>query len=362
MKSATSPETLTDSPLPHELSIDRLNERIIRQEGSMNYESDWSKVDRSERKARLNWYVGNTPIEGFYLGGRNDVMVKQEYKNPSGSHYDRVYLRTIQELENSGLIQPGDELRDISSGSAGISLAMIGGLLDYKVRLTVPDELPESRIKPMKYFGAEIVNAGPGYVPVAAAMQAEEILDLHEDPEWAETRPGPRNASSFIFEKDGKRICYINHSENELSVEGFKYLGMELGLDSKLTDPKPDKLLLAAGNWTTIAGIAPEIRSLWPETEIIAFEGRDTSGPHDNYGTTVNGLRLKYKNESLVDDVVQVPNRLRDYMDELINPGRDIENQLGHSSLMGLGLAKEMIDANPDTRIVTIGYAQKYRY
>lgn len=351
-------ESLIEAPLPHE----QTSQRIARALDEPIFRFSSGPPNRSDREVTLNRSVGATPIEGVYLGGRHDVMVKQEYKNPSGSHYDRVYLRTIQKLESQGLIEPGDELRDISSGSAGISLAMIGGMLDYKVRLTVPGELPKSRVEPMRYFGAEIVNAGPGYVPAAAAKQAEEILDLQKNPEWTETRPNQRYASSFIFEKDGKRICYLNHSENELSVEGFKYLGMELALDDELRNPKPDKLLLAAGNWTTIAGIVPEVREFWPDTEIIAYEGRDTSGPHDNYGTTVNGLRLKYKDESLVDDLVQVPNRLRDYMDELINPGRDVENQLGHSSLMGLGLAKETIDADPDARIVTIGYDQKYRY
>lgn len=239
---------------------------------------------------------------------------------------------------------------------------MIGRLMDYKVRVTVPEELPESRISPMKYFDAEVINAGPGYVPAASAKQAQEIMELRKDPSWTETRPDRRFASCYIFEKDGRRICYLNHSENEISVEGFHYLGVELVIDRDLDCPKPDKLLLAAGNWTTIAGIAPVVRESWPETKIIAYEGRDTSGPHDNYGTTTRGLRLKYKDKSLVDEIVQVPNRLRDYMDELINPGRNIHHQLGHSSLMGLGLAKEIMDADPNARIVTIGYDQKYRY
>jgi cysteine synthase len=221
--------------------------------------------------------------------------------------------------------------------------------LGYNVRISVPDELPNSRIAPIQIFGAEVVNVGSGYVPRASEVQAEEIQAFRQNRSWTESRPLTRSSRAFRFDDNGKRICYLNHSENDLSPMAFREIGKEI-----LRSTEPDVVYLAAGNWTTIAGIAPVIHDESPGTTVIAYEGDYTSGPHTNYGTSVDGVKLRYRDERLVDDIVTITDQERD---AVRNTNRYARN-LGNSSIMGLAAAIRHGGLRP----TTIAYDLANRY
>jgi cysteine synthase len=248
-------------------------------------------------------------------------------------------------------------LRDITSGSAGISLAVLGKELGYSVRVTVPDELPESRIFPMNYFEAEVVNAGPGYIKAASEFQAQEIHALKDDAAWELIRPTDRNQKALIFSNGERRICYLNHSENSLTVEAFQAIGEEAV--RQMAEP-PQCVVLALGNWTTVAGIAPVVKKAWPSTRIIGYEGENTT-IHDNYGTTVSGIPLRFHDDSLLDAKIVVTDATRDTYDEFINRNLTPGMQLGHSSIMGMAAAHAELHERPGTAL-TVAYDQKLRY
>ncbi len=301
--------------------------------------------------------IGSTPV--IPTGIRENIYQKLEYTNPSGSHYDRVYLPTILQLESEGLIHPGDQLRDITSGSAGISLGMIGSSLDYRVRITVPNELPDARVAPMLANGVEVIRSGPGYIKSASQFQRTEILSLLADG-WLRFRSPDSGMRAVILEKDGQRVCYVNHSENDISPRSFGVIGQEL-LEQFQTET-PAAIVLAMGNWTTISGIATVINPEWPDTKIIGYEG-DNRQIHDNYGTSVDGVPLRFRNDALLDDTYIVTNDERDAMDLRFNKIRPLVQQVGHSSLMGLVVAEMVSEANAKKGpVVCIAYDQKVRY
>jgi cysteine synthase A len=317
----------------------------------------WYQLPRKQQYEKLADVIGNTRLQTVAEITSGTVLAKRECDNPSGSHYDRAYLATLQELEAGGYIQPGDELRDISSGSAGISLAMLGQLLNYKIRITVPDELPTSRIFPMEFFGAQTVRSGSGYIKQTSIFQRTEIKDL-ADKGWERTRAADPNMRAILLNSGNQRICYINHSENLASPRAFQAIGDELVRE--VHDP-PEAIVLAMGNWTTIAGISPSIRAAWPSTRLIGFEGESTT-IHDNYGTTVSGIPLRFRDEGLLDEMVIVQNEERDAMDEVVNADRPLEEQIGHTSLMGLVVAEKLTIAKPGATVSTIWYDHKLRY
>jgi cysteine synthase len=324
---------------------------------------DWEDLPRSESRAahydRLERIVGNTPISQLthIARGSSKILTKLEVANPSGSHYDRAYLKTLRRFEEEGLIRPGDELRDITSGSAGISLAVLGKELGYSVRITVPDELPANRLFPITYFEAEVVNAGAGYIKAASEFQAQEIQSLKDDSAWELIRPADRNQKALIFSNSERRICYLNHSENSLTVEAFQVIGEEA---VRQMEEPPRCVVLALGNWTTIAGIIPVMKKAWPDTQIIGYEGENTT-VHDNYGTTVSGIPLRFRDDSLVDAKVVITDAVRDTYDEFINRNLTPAMQLGHSSIMGMAAAHTELHDKPGTAL-TIAYDQKLRY
>lgn len=320
-------------------------------------------LDEMPREQRFDYLadkIGNTPVfPGSSYLPNTGVITKREFFNPSGSHYDRAFFATLKSFEESGFIQPGDELRDITSGSGGISLAFLGNVLGYKVRITVPDELPDSRLMPMRMLEAEIVNAGPGYMQTASTFQAEEIRRLKDDPEWELSRPDDRDQRAFAFKHrtTGERICYLNHSENRLTVDAFSAIGHEAV--QQLATP-PTAVALAMGNWTSIAGISPVIREAWPDTRIIGYEGTSTQ-IHNNFGTSVEGIPLRFRDDALIDEIMPVSDELRDEIGHRVNSLLIPNAQIGHSSLMGL-VVGEIATQLHGGQVLTIAYDQKVRY
>lgn len=58
------------------------------------------------------------------------ILGKAEFLNPGGSVKDRVALRIVQEALASGQLQPGGLITEGTAGSTGVSLAMVGWLLN----------------------------------------------------------------------------------------------------------------------------------------------------------------------------------------------------------------------------------------
>lgn len=316
----------------------------------------WYSQPRSSQFEQLESLIGGTKLEEFELTPGLSVFAKHEYQNPSGSHYDRTYLATIKYLETHGLIEPGDELRDISSGSAGISLALIASSLDYRPRITVPPELPPARVEPMRLFGAEVVISEAGYVPSASLHQTTEIKQLMRDG-WKRQKNIPEIVQSIVLTKGGQRICYLNHSENMLSPRAFAAIGQEF-IDQS---PMPlDTVCLAIGNWTTIAGIAPLLRNAWPKTKIIGYQ--DTRTVHDSYGINVPSVPLRFNDPELIDAIIEIGPDERDAKAAKVNNQRSLSEQIGRSSLMGLCAAKRVWQMYGDQNVGTIFYDQKLRY
>lgn len=67
--------------------------------------------------------IGRTPLLGLTATHGSKILAKLESQNPTESHYDRVYVQTLRELERRKVIKPGDDLYEVTSGSAGISFA-----------------------------------------------------------------------------------------------------------------------------------------------------------------------------------------------------------------------------------------------
>lgn len=292
------------------------------------------------------------------LGIDRDINQKLEYLNPSGSHYIRAYLENLKQLEESGLIFPGTELRDITSGSAGISLAFLGHYLGYPTRITVPDELPPSRTRPAESYGAQIVRSGPGYIKAAHDFQKDEIMQMVRDG-WHRIKPADPDMRAVIFEKAGQRVCYVNHSENSATPQAFQAIGHELVAQHGKA-ATPSAIVLALGNFTTVRGIHDAIRPTWPHVQIMGYDSGARSS-HDNYGTSVVGLSTRFMDESLLDARFTVSDEERDRMKELVNSRRPREHRIGHSSLMGLVVA-DMLASELQGPIITIAYDHADRY
>lgn len=126
--------------------------------------------------------VGNTPLVKLQrlpqLENGSEVWAKLEGNNPAGSVKDRPALNMIIQAQKRGEIQPGDTLLEATSGNTGIALAMTAAMLNYKMKLIMPENMSFERKAAMAAYGAELIlvsqEAGmEGARDLALSLQAE---------------------------------------------------------------------------------------------------------------------------------------------------------------------------------------------
>src|SRR5919109_2665078 len=104
--------------------------------------------------------IGHTPlVELKRLSPKPGVRLwaKMESFNPTGSVKDRVARAMLEDVEDKGLIRPGQTILEPTSGNTGISLAMICSRKGYPLKVVMPENVTRERTQLLEMYGAEIV-------------------------------------------------------------------------------------------------------------------------------------------------------------------------------------------------------------
>jgi len=129
--------------------------------------------------------VGGTPL--CRLSGvesrKNDIEIlfKAEWINPSGSVKDRAASQIIVNAIASGKLTRDRWILDATSGNNGVSLAMIGAALGYRVRLCVPANICEEKKRVLRAYGADLVFTSVAEGSDGAIRQAKAIASEREN-------------------------------------------------------------------------------------------------------------------------------------------------------------------------------------
>lgn len=125
--------------------------------------------------------IGNTPLVQLrHIAGKNAlVLAKIEGRNPSYSVKCRIGAAMVWDAEKRGLLKPGIEIIEPTSGNTGIALAYVGAALGYKVTLVMPETMSIERRKILKALGAQLIlteaaKGMPGAIKKAEDMAASE--------------------------------------------------------------------------------------------------------------------------------------------------------------------------------------------
>jgi len=180
--------------------------------------------------------IGNTPLVRIRkLTQHPNVYAKLESRNPAQSVKCRIGSNMIWQAEQDGLLKPGMEIVEPTSGNTGIALAFVGAARGYKVTLTMPETMSVERRKVMAALGANLVlTEGPK--GMKGAVDAAEAL-LAEDPE-----------NRIMLQQ-------FNNPANPAIHE--KTTGPEIWRD---TDGKVDVVVAGVGTGGTITGISRYIK------------------------------------------------------------------------------------------------------
>jgi len=122
--------------------------------------------------------IGRTPLvrlNRMTNGARATVLAKIEGRNPSYSVKCRIGASMIWDAESRGVLGPGKELVEPTSGNTGIALAFVAAARGYPITLTMPESMSTERRKVLKALGARLVLTEAAGGMAAAIKAAEEM-------------------------------------------------------------------------------------------------------------------------------------------------------------------------------------------
>lgn len=258
--------------------------------------------------------IGNTPLvklNNLTKGMRATVLVKVEGRNPAYSVKCRIGAAMIWDAEEQGMIRPGMEIIEPTSGNTGIALAYVAAARGYKLTLTMPETMSLERRRVLAAFGANLVLT-PGAEGMKGAIGRAE--------ETAASRPG-----HFFLPQQFKNPA--NPAIHE------KTTGPEIWTD---TEGEVDVLVAGVGTGGTISGVSRYIKNIQGKPILsVAVEPRESPvitqklageelrpGPHKIQGIGA-GFIPDTLDLSLVDRVEQVES------DEAIEMARRLAREEG---------------------------------
>ena len=123
--------------------------------------------------------IGLTPLVRLNRitdGAPATVLAKIEGRNPAYSVKCRIGAAMVWDAEQRGLLGPGKEIVEPTSGNTGIALAFVAAARNIPITLTMPETMSIERRKLLAAYGASLVlTEGARGMPGAIA-KAEEIV------------------------------------------------------------------------------------------------------------------------------------------------------------------------------------------
>src|SRR6202166_4077047 len=121
--------------------------------------------------------IGTTPLiklNRITEGAKATVLAKIEGRNPAYSVKCRIGAAMVWDAEKRGLLTPGKELLEPTSGNTGIALAFVGAARGYKVTPLMPETMAIERRKVLRAFGAKLILTDGAEGMKASIIRAEE--------------------------------------------------------------------------------------------------------------------------------------------------------------------------------------------
>lgn len=182
--------------------------------------------------------IGGTPLvrlNHITKGAGATVLAKVEARNPAYSVKCRIGANMIWDAEERGILKPGVEIVEPTSGNTGIALAYVAAARGYRLTLTMPETMSVERRRVLAALGANLILT-PGVEGMKGAISKAEELAASDPARWFLPQQFKNPANPAIHERT---------------------TGPEIWND---TDGGIDVLVAGVGTGGTISGISRYIK------------------------------------------------------------------------------------------------------
>jgi cysteine synthase A len=192
--------------------------------------------------------VGDTPLVKLAkISPKNGATIlgKFEVFNPAGSVKDRIALAMIEAAEKDGTLKSTDVLVEATSGNTGIGLAVICAYKNYRLVITMPDDMSHERCELLQRLGADVIMTPAIEGMTGAVHKADELVESH----------------GYVMLQQ-----FNNPANPEIH---YKTTGPEI---LRATNEKFDAFVAGVGSGGTITGVGRAIKDAQINCKIVAVE------------------------------------------------------------------------------------------
>ncbi|TSB45909.1 PLP-dependent cysteine synthase family protein [Alkalicoccobacillus porphyridii] len=250
--------------------------------------------------------IGSTPLvrlNQFTKHVEGNIFAKLEYFSPGLSKKDRIALEMIESAEEKGLLEKGQPIIELTSGSMGTGLAIVCNLKKYPFIAVMSKGNSIERAQVMQAFGAKVVLVDQHPDSQKGKVTGKD-LELVEE----KTKELTRKYNAFK----------IDQFNNPGSVTtGETRLGPEI--ITQLGDTKIDAFVDFMGTEGSFIGVSNALKKAFPPIQCFGVEPvnaafynsiESTAGTHIIQGGGYH-VPLKFidENKEIISDFIKVSDK-----------------------------------------------------